>query len=207
MVCEQVVQFVSGLFSGLPTISAETALLAAPIFVATISLVLQYISHRNSVLDSRFEREQKIDEIIGGSRPYELDNFTGTGYSALLTLDRVRIKENQGRLHTLFKYLNPFGELQGDSLIAFEFEMAAGHFRQGPYHVSGFPDNTGIEEGILIVTPSNQISVFAVDVDTVDQYAVSSKLGHLSNAGRHLDTEHFNNIDSPERTRIMNKFF
>lgn len=73
--------------------------------------------------------------------------------------------------------------------------------------MSGFPDNTGIEEGILIVTPSNQISVFAVDVDTVDQYAVSSKLGHLSNAGRHLDTEHFNNIDSPERTRIMNKFF
>ncbi|XGI84402.1 hypothetical protein ACEU6E_03910 [Halorutilales archaeon Cl-col2-1] len=207
MVCEQIFQFVSGLFSGLTSISAETALLAAPIFVATVSLVLQYISHRNSVLDSRFEREQKIDEVIGGSRAYELDDFTGTGYSARLTPDRVRIKENQGRLHTLFKYLNPFGELQGDSLIAFEFGMTGEDFRQGAYHISGFPDDTGIEEGILIVTPNSQISVFVVDVDTVDQYEVSSNLGNLWNAGQHLDTEHFNNIDSPERTRIMNEFF
>jgi hypothetical protein len=207
MVCEQIIRTVSDLATNLPSAKANTVLLAAPILVGTVSLVLQYISHRNSVLDSKFERERKIEEILGGSRPYQLDNFTTSQYSVRLTPDRVRIKTKQGRIHSFFKYLNPFGELQGNSLILFEFELTAGNLSQGPYKVSGFPAESGIEEGVLIVTPHNQVSIFAVDINTVNQYQVSSELGNLWNKARNLDLDDFQNLNSQERVRLMHKFF
>lgn len=206
MVCDQIICAVSDQASNSQTVS-NSVLLIAPIIVGTISLVLQYISHRNSVLDSKFERERKIEEVLKNSRPYKLQNFTNNHYSAHLTFERVRIKAKKGCIHSFLKYLNPFGELQGHSLILFEFELSAGSLSQGPYKVSGFPAESGIEEGILIVTPQSYVSVFAVDINTVNQYQASSELGNLWNKARDLDLDNFRNLNSQERIRLMNKFF
>lgn len=68
-------------------------LVSASVFVATVSLVLQYLSHRSTALDSVYDREERIDEKINKLGELFTDDFTIDGYTLKVDFIKATVYE------------------------------------------------------------------------------------------------------------------
>ncbi len=65
-------------------------------------MVLQYISHRHNVVDSRFEREQKIEKQL-----YRWTEATNTWWTSVFEyVARVRLRRDNHSMANIYSILN-----------------------------------------------------------------------------------------------------
>lgn len=91
----------------------------ASLVVIFISAVLQYLSHRHNVVDTRFEREQKIKTNLGTNQ-IEVEKFTDDEYDISIRLVDVDVREKSGRLYRLKKLLLPTGDIERTTVAKME---------------------------------------------------------------------------------------
>ncbi len=158
----------------------DTSSLIAPgLTIATVSLVLQYISHRNSVLDSEFERQTKIHQFTG-EQPVNLQDFTGNQYDITVELTKTVVHEKDSKIYQFWKYFWPLSDISGHTLLAFDLTRDGG-MGYGLYAIEGWPDDSLIERG-MIMNFSYQKSLLFIQVDSVDIRKVTPAIALIANS-------------------------
>jgi len=132
----------------MPSISLSILVGLASLLVITVSAVLQYISHRHNVVDTRFEREQKIKTNLGTDQ-IEVEEFTENEYDISIRLSDVDVRERTGRLYRWKKLLFPTADIDGTTVA--KMEVKPDHnIAYGLYEIEGFKDEYGGLRGVFL---------------------------------------------------------
>jgi hypothetical protein len=156
-----------------------SSVIAPGITIATVSLVLQYISHRNSVLDSEFERQTKIHQFTG-EQPVNLQNFTGEEYDITVELTKTVVVEKDSKIYDFWKYFWPLSDISGHTLLVFHLSRDGG-MGYGLYAIEGWSNDSLIERG-MIMNYSYQKSLLFIQVDSVDVRKVTPAIGLIADS-------------------------
>lgn len=173
------VEYIQEIMLRIAEIDITNYVIAPGILIATSALTLQYISHRNSVLDSEFERQNKIHQFTG-ERTVNVPNFTRNDYGITIGLTKTVIKEKNSKLYKIWKYLNPFKDIDGKTIMAFSMPRAEG-ISTGLYAIEGWPNDSLINRG-MIMHYGHQKSMFFVEIDSVEVRRVTPALADVANS-------------------------
>lgn len=179
--------------SPLPGVNWEFIFLAISVSIATISLVLQYLSQRNSVLDTEYEREQKLREEIG-SEMVSIENFPEAEGIIGVSLLRPVVNEKSNLLYKIGKYLHPFGDLKGQTKLLLQVDPPD-RVPVGFYAIVGWEDDSDIVSGNLLNKPTARPTI-GLKVDSVDLIEVRSAIGDLGGDGLELSKDPDDRTDS-----------
>lgn len=167
-------------------VSWEFVFLAVSVSIATISLILQYLSQRNSVLDTEYEREDKLREDIG-SEMVSIENFPEDGDLIGVSLLRPLVVEKSGFLYRIWKYLYPFGDLKGQTKLLLKIDPPDG-VPIGYYAITGWSDDSNIISGNLLNKPTARPTI-GIKIDSVDLIEVRSAIGELGKSDIELSRD------------------
>lgn len=163
-----------------PSVKTSTAIIAAGVVVAVLSLILQYLSHRHSIIDTPFERETKISQFLGDEL-VNVPGFTAKGYDLQVRQTKVVVNENKGLRNSLWKYLNPFSDISGTTLVTLEL-AAAGGIPHGVYSIKGWSDCDCLIRDGIILHKRGAVSLLCVEIESVDIREPVFELGNLANS-------------------------
>jgi hypothetical protein len=154
-------------------------LVSASVFVATASLVLQYLSHRSTALDSVYEREERIDRKINKLGELFTDEFTVDGHTLRIDFIKSTVSEKDTWSYRFGKYLNPFSDFQGTTRVNFKLTQSP-EIDHGDYEITGEFDDAHIEELALRIMPRTAGLMF-VTVDSVVISDVAEAITEIDN--------------------------
>lgn len=152
-------------------------LIAPSVLVATAALILQYISHRSSVLDTQFERQNKIHQFTG-EQPVNVPKFTKHDYMITVELTKTVVKEKDGKLYKIWKYLNPLKDIDGTTIMTF-FISNTGNIDTGLYAIEGWSSGSLINRGMIMHHPYQKSMLF-VEIDSVEVREVTPTLADIA---------------------------
>jgi len=101
------------------------------IFLAGASLTLNYFSHRESVTDSPFERESKIDGKIE-KIPIAVGGLSEQNYKIAIDFIKSTIDEKPMHWHS-YRFLSPFGEIEGQTQLSFSIREIDSELQPSKY--------------------------------------------------------------------------
>lgn len=147
------------------------------LIIIGLSIFLQYISHRH-VVDSRYEREQKIKDQLG-TEQIKVESFTEREYDIQIRVYYVDVREKDGILYNIARLLVPTSDIDGTTVVKMgihpESEMPYGIYMLRGWDES--QDNPSIIRGILTTTPdSDENDMSMLEVDIVNMYTVPPTL-------------------------------
>ncbi|MFC7068095.1 hypothetical protein [Halobaculum lipolyticum] len=137
-------------------------------------MVLSYISHRHSVVDSRFEREEKLKTKLGAVGSVTCEGFTEDEYQLRVKVADVDVREPSGRIYRYKKLLLPTAEIGGNAVVKLDIHENT-DIPLGSYVVKGFNDDDGVIQGTLTVS-DEYVNTLILEVDSVDTYRVPPML-------------------------------
>ncbi|MDS0223646.1 hypothetical protein NDI54_20090 [Haloarcula sp. S1AR25-5A] len=152
------------------------------VFVATVSLVLQYLSHRSTTLDSVYEREEQIDGKIQKLGELFTDEFTADGSTLKIEFIKSTVHEKETRIYRICKYMDPFSNIQGTTKINFK-ATSSPELETGDYEITGDFEDAHLEKLALRVMPTTTDLLF-VTVDSViisDVAAAITEMDEIDN--------------------------
>jgi len=152
-------------------------LVSLSVFVATTSLLLQYISHRSTALDSAYDREEQIDGKIKKLGNLYTNGFTADEHTIETKLIKPTVNEKDSLRYRIWKYINPFLHIQGTTEINFKLTQSP-DLRSGDYEITGDFENTSIEEIELCIMPESADLLF-VTADSVEISDIASSLSDI----------------------------
>jgi len=141
--------------------------------IITTSTILQYISHRHSVVDTRFEREQKIKEQLGEEQ-IKVEAFTEDDYDISIKVFDVDVREESGILYKLKKIIIPTADIDGTTVVKMGIKPDS-NIPLGMYTIQGFKKDGGCLRGIVLRLPDSN-DMITLEVDTVNPYRVPPTL-------------------------------
>ena len=113
-------------------------LVSFSVFVATVSLLLQYLSSRSTALDSDYDREEKIDGKIKKIGNLFTDKFTTEDHTIELEFIKSTVNEKNSLRYRIWKYINPFIDIQGTTRLNFKITQPL-DLDPGDYEIRYFP--------------------------------------------------------------------
>ena len=140
-------------------------LVSFSVFVATVSLLLQYLSSRSTALDSDCEREERINgkiKKLGNLLTYE---FTAEDHTIELEFIKSTVNESDGLRYQIWKYINPFLDTQGKTRLNFKITQPL-DLDPGDYEITGDFEHASLGQVTLRVMP-NTASLLFVTVNSV----------------------------------------
>lgn len=155
------------------SVSLSVVIGLASLVIITVSMVLQYISHRHNVVDSRFEREQKIEKQLG-YEPVVAPGFTQDEYEISVRLFDVDVRERSGLWYKLKKLLIPTTDIEGTTVVKLEVKPD-NEIPPGLYIIEGWEDGKRAIRGTLTRVPDEN-DMLTIELDTVNPYVVPPTL-------------------------------
>ncbi|MDB9254105.1 hypothetical protein [Halorubrum ezzemoulense] len=148
-------------------------LLSASVLVATASLVLQYLSHRSTSLDSAYEREERIDNKFKKIEKFYTGEITTDGLTMALDFVKSTVDESHSKSYQFQKYINPFSDIQGTTKLNFRISHNVS-LDQGDYEIKGDFQETPIESvGLRVMPRSANLLILTVDSVAISDVADS----------------------------------
>lgn len=165
----------------------------AAAIIAAISLTLSYISQRHSMIDTPYEREKKIyDGLRDGS--VNVQHFTSGKYDIEISLVKIKVIDDRSLLQKGIAILNPFGSLEGKSLVKFHVENG-GQMDDGDYELIGDSPDGYLLRGVTYCTSDGR--KIALELDTIETEGMMYKAQTLLMASYYLTLE---SIDRDNQT-------
>lgn len=161
-------------------------LLSLSIIIATISVTLQYLSHRYTVLDTEHEREQKIKESIP-SEGTHIPEFADTDKQVKVRLHTVVVSEYESKQYVLQKYLYPFSNINGRTKAILEVESLK-PLPVGVFAINGWSQESTVLQACFLHRPP-AAPIVAIHIDSVRLNDVKSAFGGISKDGLQLSDE------------------
>lgn len=157
------------------------AVALASLLVIGLSTFLQYISHRHEVVDTRFEREQKIKKNLGSKR-MEVAEFTQESFDIAVRVGFVDVRERSGVAYRAKKLLWPFGSIEGTTVVKMDLHPDS-DIPLGLYRVEGLEsiDKNGLRGIVGVVPEDTERDFVTLEIDTVDPYEVPPTLSNNMN--------------------------
>lgn len=159
-------------------------LVSVSVFVATVSLVLQYLSHRSTALDSAYDREERIDGKINKLGELFTDEFTIEGHTLRIDFIKSTVYEKDTWGYRIWKYLYPFTDIQGTTKVGFKLKNSPS-LDSGDYEITGDFEDAHLEELALRIMPQTAGLLFV----TVDSVVISDVADALTEIDRIDDLE------------------
>lgn len=153
------------------------------LIIITVSAILQYISHRHNVVDTRFEREQKIMTQLGEEQ-VEVEGFSNDELDLSIRVLDVDVKENTSRIYHLKKILVPTSDIEGTTVVKIGVKPDHG-IPPGMYAIEGWESDEGVLRGIFLNVPDSK-DMMTVEINTVGVYEVPPKLSENLGMSRNL---------------------
>lgn len=159
------------LLQSLASIGLSTAVRLASLVIVAVSTLLQYVSHRTNVVDSRYERERKITDHLD-DRQFTLESFTADGYAVTLDPIDVGVRERSGPAYEMAKVILPTAGIKGTTVLRMRLSSDS-DIPEGLYIIEGFDPGTRGLRGLLARVSDDDDDMLAVEFDTVDPYLVA----------------------------------
>ena len=152
-------------------------LVSFSVFVATVSLLLQYLSSRSTALDSDCEREERINGKIKKLGNLFTDEFTAEDHTIELEFIKSTVNESDGLRYQIWKYINPFLDIQGKTRLNFKITQPL-DLDPGDYEITGDFEHASLGQVTLRVMP-NTASLLFVTVNSVIISEVAKSLTEI----------------------------
>jgi hypothetical protein len=177
-------------------------LVSFSVFVATVSLLLQYLSSRSTALDSDCEREEKIDGKIKKLGNLFTDEFTAEDHTIELEFIKSTVNESDGLRYQIWKYINPFLDIQGKTRLNFKITQPL-DLDPGDYEITGDFEHASLGQVTLRVMPNTASLLFVTvnsviisevaksltEIDSIESLKIQQKKENISSECEDLKTD------------------
>lgn len=167
-----------------------TIIQTTPVAIGALSLVLSYISHRDSAFDSRYERESKIDDKLD-KIPMGYGEVSSDNYGLMLNYIKSTVDEDTPGLRG-WGFLFPRANIQGETQLSFSIAPPVqGHqqdLNEGKY-VAEVDDASTLLNAVGVKVESDTGGMVHVLIDSVDVDEVGSSISALHKADYSLSSD------------------
>lgn len=167
-----------------------TTIQTATVAIGVLSLVLSYISHRDSAFDSRYERESKIDDKLS-KIPMNYGELSTDDYEFCLNYIKSTVYEDQPPLRG-WGFLFPRANIRGQTKLSFSIIMppegSEPELSPGTY-VGEIDDTSTLLMAVGVNVEPDTGGMIHVMVDSVDVDDVGRSVSAMQTADYTLEED------------------